>query len=380
MQPENPYPAQYPYPAQDPGQYPQQQYAQGQYPQGQYPQGQYPQGQYPQGQYPQGQYPQGGYPQQGYAQAPAPKKASAAPGVIGIVLSVIGGAGLALALLNLASADEWVPRRSIGMDLTVPEWLRNEAMQADLGRVLLFGGVATGFGLVALLLGILGRRAVVGKIAIVFAGLLVAGSAYAHTMRMTHAPVEPDEKDSTTAAAPEGGFVLPEEAEVPAKNTKHAAFLLGRKLGLGVLARADGINADKQLDRARALAKDLGATVPELPTLSGNHIEDGADGLHYLLDVAGKPMWKDIAKKQDEKHGVLFELGIKLQILRMMHADPELCSGLIETAGRLAGKAALPKAVLVSLADVSGDVPDEKAQAAITTAEQAIEAEISKGK
>jgi hypothetical protein len=290
----------------------------------------------------------------------APPKRELA-GALGTLAALLGGAAAALALWNLAQAAEWVPVQTPGVGVAVPAALRQELLDALLLRVHVFGTVAAVLAVIGETLGVRGRRAPVGVVGMVLAGLVLVASGYSHAMALTHGPVEPD---PAAEAAAEGKLATLspdplDAAATPIHNPRHGAFLLGQRLGMGVLAAAQGVDTNEIVARAREIAGGLGAKVPEPPIFGGDRAENGADAIHYLLDTAGKPVWQQLSKKHGEKVGALFELGLKLQMLRLLHGDAEMAAGLVESCRRLGDKGGVAKKTmddgLVDLASGKAD-------------------------
>ena len=153
-------------------------------------------------------------PQDGTSRQPQPvaprKPANGAPGVIAIVLSVLAAGPLGLALLNLEHSNR------LALNTELPRWIRGVAIDANLNRVLVFGGVAGALALLALLLGLVARKAKVGKIAIVLAGMVVAGTVFAEVGRSTFDKnLAPGKDEQSDADERSHGRRAPRLAEAP---------------------------------------------------------------------------------------------------------------------------------------------------------------------
>lgn len=276
------------------------------------------------------------------------RPARAAPGVIAIILSVVAVGPLGLAVFNLEQATR------LAVDPELPKWIRAVAVDANMNRVLVFGAAAGACALVALVLGLVGRRATAGKIGLALAGLLFAGTAYAEIGRFAFdAKLPPGNLDADaddargkahdSARKDEGALPAP-SAEAPVANPRHGAFRLGRQVGLAALGRARGeaAAADRLFARAQQHAKDLGVTLRPLPVLSGDETKDTAEALHYLLDTVGKPVASTLSSKHGPAHAAAFELGIKLNVVNLLYLpEDKLGQGLGITCDKLAQSAGL---------------------------------------
>jgi hypothetical protein len=227
-----------------------------------------------------------------------------------------------------------------------------------MNRVLVFGGAAAGLAVVALILGLVGRRAVAGKVGLVFAGLLVAGSAYAQVGRATFDATYPpgkyeedEEQDKKRDQGRDTESKAPSmtETDTPIANSKQGAFRLGRQLGLAALGRARGAKAadDRVFAKAEKTAKDLGVSLPQPPVVGSDETANSAEAIHYLLDVAGKPIGSTLASKHSPAHAAAFELGMKLTLLNLLYLpDDDLGQGLGSVCERLSIKAGVSDAAI----------------------------------
>jgi hypothetical protein len=306
------------------------------------------------------------------AAPPAALKKRTAAGVVGLVLALIAAGGLVLALLNLVGLDAL----KNPTDDVLPHWVRAIMFNGSLRRVRMFAGVTTAVSLVSLILGVVSWRSVVGKIALVFTGLVMAGSVYAQVASagydyMNENLKEPDthavsDTSDTAGATRPGGY-----------STKHISFTFGRKLALASFGRARGADAqavEGVTGDARTLAASLSiAPLPPMPALSGNESADTADALHYLLDTAGKPIWRDLESKHSQEHAALFEIGVKLQVLRLLHADDKMATGLVSAIQKLAAKAGVAGAA-DGLTGINGNSPEADVNRKIDDAQTRIEA------
>ncbi len=337
---------------------------------------------------------QGGWPAQPYPhpqQHPAAPAPSAAPGVIGIILAVLAVGPLGLAIFNLHQAQR------LALDVDLPRFARGVVADANLGRVLVFSGAAGACALVALVLGVVGRRGIPGKLSLGLGALVFAGTGYAQVGRATfdrtfppgkherdeeddakrkrRADRDAEEEEKAKSSAP------PPAAESPIANPKQGAYRLGRDVGLAAIGRARGEPgaAGRIFARAETTAKDLGVTLAPLPVLSGDKTKDTADAMHYLLDTVGKPVAGSLGAKHGQAHAAAFELGIKLNLLRLLYLpNDKLGQGLGASCDRLATRAGLPAATLAPLmAKVTADASQDAVDAGISSAEGSIDRELA---
>jgi hypothetical protein len=331
--------------------------------------------------YPQQAYPHASQPGYGYQAGPQPghpgawqqsqqgqqtKASSGAPGIIGIVFAVLGAGPLGLAIYNLHQAQR------LAVDLDMPKWIRGVAVDANMNRILVFGGAAGFLALVGLVLGLVGRRATAGKIALVLAGLVVAGTAYAQIGRATFDGKLPDgqyerdepksddrrsERDAPRDKGPSANAV-PEVTGAPIVNSKQGAFRLGRELGLAALGRARGQQqvGNRLFASAELTAKGLGVTLPLPPVVGSDQTANSADALHYLLDTAGKPVATALSAKHSPAHAAAFELGIKLNLLNLLYLpDDELGRGLGAACERLGQRVGVSASLAPLMAKIKGN-------------------------
>jgi hypothetical protein len=293
-------------------------------------------------------------------------------GVTGVVFGLLAAAAFVVVAINFAGLEEWSQPSDV-----LPEWVRVLGYNGSLQRVRLFGIVTSFIALLGVVFGLVGRRSVVGKIALGLTSLMLVGGAGAEIASASHDYLEEKPIGSETPAA-EPALDAPTLIHEPlgaSPSTKHAAFRLGNRLAMATLARANGASGsalDKVQDDVRMLARELDAVVLDPPVLSGNRASDSADALHYLLDSAGKPIWRHLEARHDAQHGALFELGIKLEMLRMLHEDAEMREGLVGSIKRLAAKGGVPRAV-EDLTPVAAGPSDDMSRA-IDQAKERIEA------
>jgi hypothetical protein len=332
-------------PQQGAPQQPQQGYPQQNYPQqqGGYAPAQSGYGPPPQ---PMGYPPQGApYPQQAFGpQAPlvAPPKRTAA-GVIALLLVLLVVGAAIVAFINLRDLGE------LSGDSTMPNWARTTLHNSALRRVHVFGGIAAVFAALAFVLSIVGARSAPGKVSLALSslgllssfGILLSGAGYVHYDE----PIGARNASPSAAAASASPNAAP-SATVP--TTRHSAFRLGDKLALSTLGRANAASASAVASvrlEAEAAAREVTADVPALPPLEASSAANNAAAMNYLLNTAGKPIATHLEARYDGEHAALFELALKLELLRMLSADPELRSGLMSAIKRLAERANVASSV-----------------------------------
>jgi hypothetical protein len=246
---------------------------------------------------------------------------------------------------------------------------RGMVADANLGRVMLFSSVAAGLALVGVVLGVVGRRAIAGKIAIALGAVALVGSAYAQVgranfdykfvpgkyerddeepLRSSGDKRSPSETGSKDAPKPPAAPVL----AAPIQNDKQAAFRLGNRLGLSVISRARGQRGpgERSFADLAPLASRFDATLPALPPLSGDRTADTADAMHYLMDTAGKSVAQKISAKYGEAHATAFELGIKMNLLNLLYLpNDQLGQGLGNTVAERAKRLGIADATVAPL-------------------------------
>jgi hypothetical protein len=281
---------------------------------------------------------------------PPPAKRTGA-GIAGVVVAVLACAALTIALINLVHVQE-IATEDATLPETLPQWVRAIMFNASLHRARMFGAGSSLLALLGVVLGLVGRRSVVGKVALGIAALGLTGSALAQVGAARHSYMDENRRSerptSESAPPPASSAATDDEPPAASHGTKHAAFRLGNSLALAALGHANGANEAviaRIQAKANARAAELGAVLPGLPPLSGTRASDSADAIHYLLSTAGKPVWRHLETKYDAQHGALFELAIKLELLRMLHNDPEMQSGLVASIKRLGQKAGVASAV-----------------------------------
>ena len=302
--------------------------------------------------------------------APAVPKKRVAFGIVGLVLAVLALPALAIVALNYSQLGQWA-----APDSTLPDWVRVIGFNASLQHVRFFGIVVIAAALLATPFALVGRRSLVGKIAIGVTALGLLGGAGAEAASARYSYMD-ERGGSTAAASASASDSAAAETTALSANSRQGAYRLGDELATFVLGRANGASGGplaRVERRARALAAELDATVPDLPRLEGDTAGDTAAAMHYLLDTAGKPIWRQLEAKHDATHGALFELGIKLELLRMLYNDDQLRSGLTESVKRLADKGGVASAVEDLVANSSAAGMEQRVDAAQKLIDAALE-------
>jgi hypothetical protein len=277
---------------------------------------------------------------------------------------------------------------------------RGMVADANLGRVMLFSSVAAGLALVGVVLGVVGRRAIAGKIAIALGAVALVGSAYAQVgranfdykfvpgkyerddeepLRSSGDKRSPSETGSKDAPKPPAAPVL----AAPIQNDKQAAFRLGNRLGLSVISRARGQRGpgERTFADLAPLASRFDATLPALPPLSGDRTADTADAMHYLMDTAGKSVAQKISAKYGEAHATAFELGIKMNLLNLLYLpNDQLGQGLGNTVAERAKRLGIADATVAPLlTKIRANASQQAVGDAAFAAVDAIDAELARG-
>jgi hypothetical protein len=104
--------------------------------------------------------------------------------------------------------------------------------------------------------------------------------------------------------------------------TKLVVWALGSRLSLAALGYHQGAPreaVDSLLTKARTLAAEVGAEVPDLPRKTGKESADAAAVVHYLLVEAAQPMGRAIDQRYGAEHAALFEVALKSNLLLLLY-------------------------------------------------------------
>ena len=121
-------------------------------------------------------------------------------------------------------------------------------------------------------------------------------------------------------------FGQPPPAKMTKQVSRQVVWELADTLSLAAIANAGGVakpTVDNMFTKATAAGKRFGVVVPALPVAKGNSVSDNADALAYLLRTVGAPMGGILNRDYDEEHALLFELGLKSNILLVMYGPGE---------------------------------------------------------
>jgi hypothetical protein len=108
------------------------------------------------------------------------------------------------------------------------------------------------------------------------------------------------------------------------------AWLLGDNLSLGALLYARGAeqkNIDSYIDQARAIAKNINLTVPDLPARGSDDATTMSTVVHYLIDGDGWHVGEQLAADFGDTAGLLFEVAVKSNLLILLY-EPGDDSGI----------------------------------------------------
>jgi hypothetical protein len=106
----------------------------------------------------------------------APSRSESTLGLAGAASALLAIPALGLACLNLAQA------RGVGA-FGLPEFGQRLMFEANMGRVLVFGGISLGLGVLALGLSGVARRATSGRVGLALGAIVLLGSAFAQASR-----------------------------------------------------------------------------------------------------------------------------------------------------------------------------------------------------
>jgi hypothetical protein len=133
------------------------------------------------------------------------------------------------------------------------------------------------------------------------------------------------------------------------------AFLLGVKISQAAMAngRADADVVGRTYDTANTVSKIiLETTLPPLPKPTGDRAEDGAAGLHYLMDTVGKSIGGKIETDLGPEAAATFELAVKMNMLPVLYVggpDDDMAKTLMEVLQDRAGRTKIPASALEPL-------------------------------
>jgi hypothetical protein len=133
------------------------------------------------------------------------------------------------------------------------------------------------------------------------------------------------------------------------------AFLLGVKVSQAAMAngRAEADVVNRTFATANTVSEIILETkLPPLPAPTGDRAEDGAAGLHYLLDTIGKSLGGKIEAELGPEAAATFELAVKMNMLPVLYVggpDDDMAKTLMEVLEKRAASAKLPPAALAPL-------------------------------
>ena len=154
------------------------------------------------------------------------------------------------------------------------------------------------------------------------------------------------EDDSPGLGAAKGGTPTSREGQ---------AFLLGVKVSQAAMAngRADADVVGRTFATAETVARIILETqLPPLPKPTGDRAEDGAAGLHYLMDTVGKSIGSKIEAELGADAAATFELAVKMNMLPVLYVggpDDDMAKTLMEVLQDRAGRTKIPASALEPL-------------------------------
>jgi hypothetical protein len=297
----------------------------------------------------------------------------------GILALIFAALALACLVVNYSRVEEMYYLASTRSPL--PHHLRERFLSSTtfVGGMALLAGTALAF--FALISAVLGRRALVGKVALGVVALTVVANV-ATWPRFNSAPRTAE----MTPAERRGERRAAEPSSAPGMigryTTRQVTWMFGRKLALGALARtnpAAGSAGQSAMESAQTLARALDASLPPFPPLTRNKAKDTAAAIHYLLEDAGRPLALHLRVKFGADHAALFELAVKAQLLSLLYAPgDETSKGLATSLERLATAAGLPEAMVAPVAKaVRQRAPDAAVMKELERMEIAIQAKVA---
>ncbi|HEX5471971.1 MAG TPA: hypothetical protein VFW73_08795 [Lacipirellulaceae bacterium] len=175
--------------------------------------------------------------------------------------------------------------------------------------------------------------------------------------------------------------IAPQKAR---SNVRRAIWLLGSRLSYAALAHDRGMAADKVpgwFDEARAQAKMLGTSVPELPAPATANDKSPASEqvIDYLL-VQGKRLSSELSQRYGADRAALLEVALKANILLLIYSPGTSEGNSISAAiSRAAPQAGLPADLWKPLIDlIALQAPLSDVQAAVRQMNSEVEKYLAK--
>ncbi len=154
-------------------------------------------------------------------------------------------------------------------------------------------------------------------------------------------------------------FVTQHFAQTTAVSLKQEAWDLGNNLSLTALFNAQGGDVavlNRTFAKAKANAKNLGITLPDLPVRKGDKIEDNAAALVYLLNKTGTPIMKILGDDFGVKHSAIYEIAFKTNLLLLLYApDGKETQTIVNVVARQLPTAKLPNSSMANLFQLISD-------------------------
>ncbi len=155
-------------------------------------------------------------------------------------------------------------------------------------------------------------------------------------------------KDSSVTSAKEN-------VATRAANTRFQSWELGKSLAFAALIRGKhgpDATVKSMLLTVSKNSQALKVTVPAPDKQTDDVNTDTAAAIEFLLNKAGKPIYKSLQENHGEDHSALFELAVKSTLLSMLYEPGDSTSEAFATAIRRSAKnASLDEAVWKALTD-----------------------------
>ncbi|HUF02540.1 MAG TPA: tetratricopeptide repeat protein [Aridibacter sp.] len=121
-------------------------------------------------------------------------------------------------------------------------------------------------------------------------------------------------------------------AQANSDSKKRLAWELGSNLSVSGALHAQGADralVARRFGAAKKAGSALGITIPDLPAVSGNKVNDIALILRYLLVSNGTPIGNILQQNLGAEHAAIFEIALKSNLLLMMYGPGESTTNTI---------------------------------------------------
>jgi len=178
---------------------------------------------------------------------------------------------------------------------------------------------------------------------------------------------------------------LARSVESPSGTSRAAAWGLGDQLGLVALLNSIGMplqKSNEELDKLRQVANELGASIPQFPSRSGDLGQNVNEILRYLENVE-KSIGNKLNLNYPPDHAALFGLAINSRILHFLYSPEDISIRGTAIATKItdhATKARLPEELWVPLVrKVNRKALREEVTAAVESMNSAIKNNLMQG-